>query len=90
LDWTEQGRGGKTEGEREGLGFKLNFIKISNRKLKNFENESCREFENIQLFFKPRVHLSHGLKVTLNSKLLGFELLIISYVKFNEVHFVRY
>jgi hypothetical protein len=39
------------EGERKGLGFKLNFLKILSRKLKNFEHKSCREFENLQLLF---------------------------------------
>jgi hypothetical protein len=48
--WPGQSRGGERrerEGERKGPGFKLNFLKISNRNLKNFEHESCREFENI-------------------------------------------
>jgi hypothetical protein len=50
----EQSRGGERrqrEGERKGLGFKLNFLKISNQNLKNFEHKSCREFENLQLLF---------------------------------------
>jgi hypothetical protein len=51
LDGTEHGRGEKREGVREGSGFKLNFLKISNRNLKNFEHESSREFENLQLLF---------------------------------------
>jgi hypothetical protein len=82
---TGQNRGGERrerEREREGPGFKLNFIKILNRNLKNFEHESCREFENLQLLFELKFHLSQGLKVILNSKLIGFELLVISCVKF--------
>jgi hypothetical protein len=50
----EQSRGGERrerEGGRKGLGFKLNFLKLSNRNLKNFEHESCREFKNLQLLF---------------------------------------
>jgi hypothetical protein len=42
------GEGGET-GERKGPGFKLNFLKILNKNLKNFEHKSCREFEKIQL-----------------------------------------
>jgi hypothetical protein len=54
LYWPEQSRGRerrKREGERKGLGFKLNFLKLSNRNLKNFEHESCRKFENLQQLF---------------------------------------
>jgi hypothetical protein len=51
LDGTGQGRGEKREGEREGPKFKLNFLKISNRNLKNFKHKSYREFENLQLLF---------------------------------------
>jgi hypothetical protein len=51
LDGTEQERGEKREGEREGSGFKLNFLKIPSRNLKNFEHKSCRKFENVQLLF---------------------------------------
>jgi hypothetical protein len=47
----EQGRGEKREGWREWPGFKLNFLKISNRNLKNFEHKIFREFENLQLLF---------------------------------------
>jgi hypothetical protein len=61
------------EGERKGPGFKLMFLKISNKNFKTFEHESYREFEHLQLLFYPKVHLSYGLKVTLNSRLLGFE-----------------
>jgi hypothetical protein len=43
--------GERREGEREGPGFKLNFLKISNRDLKNFKQESCKEYENLQLLF---------------------------------------
>jgi hypothetical protein len=39
------------EREREGIGFKLNFLKILHRNLKNFKHENCREFENLQLLF---------------------------------------
>jgi hypothetical protein len=48
-----QNKGGESEerGEREGPGFKLNFLKISNRNMKNFKYKSCREFENLQLLF---------------------------------------
>jgi hypothetical protein len=71
LDRTEQGRGEKRAREREKRPeFKLNFLTISNRNLKNYKQESCREFENLQLLFYPKVHLSHGLKVILNSELL--------------------
>jgi hypothetical protein len=51
---TRQNKRGKRrerEGERKGLEFQLNFLKISNRNLKNFEHASCREFENLQLLF---------------------------------------
>jgi hypothetical protein len=51
LDGTEQGRGEKREGEREGLGFKLNFLKIPKSNMKNFEYKSCREFKNLQPLF---------------------------------------
>jgi hypothetical protein len=91
-----QGRGEKREGEREGPGFKLNFLKILHRNMKNFKYESCREFENLQLLIYPNVYLSHGLKVILNSRLVGFELLVISCVKHLKLqmvfaaHFVRY
>jgi hypothetical protein len=46
----EQSRGGERrerEGERKGPGLKLNFLKISNRNLKNFKHESCRKFKNL-------------------------------------------
>jgi hypothetical protein len=42
LDGTEHER------EREGLGFKLNFLKILNR---NFENESCRDLKIYDFHF---------------------------------------
>jgi hypothetical protein len=42
---------GEKKREREGPGFKLKFLKISNRNLKNSKHESCREFENLQLLF---------------------------------------
>jgi hypothetical protein len=49
---TGQNRGG--ERRERGRGIKaeiqINFLKISSRNLKNFEHESCREFENLQLF----------------------------------------
>jgi hypothetical protein len=77
-----EGERREREGERKGLGFKLNFLKISNRNLKNFEHESCRKFENLQLLLDAKIYLSHSLKVILNSRLLGFELLVISCVKF--------
>jgi hypothetical protein len=43
--------GRKREEKREGPEFKLNFLKILNRNLKNFEHKSCWEFENLQLLF---------------------------------------
>jgi hypothetical protein len=49
----ESSRGGERrerEEERKGPGIKLNFLKISNRNLKNFEHESFREF-HLQLLF---------------------------------------
>jgi hypothetical protein len=66
---TEQGRGEKREGEREELGFKLNFLKISNRNLKNSKHKSCREFENLQIFlaqssFEPRFKSYFKFKTT--------------------------
>jgi hypothetical protein len=79
----EQSRGGERrerEGERKGSGFKLNFLKISNRNFKNFECESCREFENLRLSFWIKVHLSFSLEVILNLILLRFEFLFISCV----------
>jgi hypothetical protein len=46
-------RGGdrNERGEREGLVSKLNFLKILNRNMKNFDNKSCIEFENLQVLF---------------------------------------
>jgi hypothetical protein len=64
LDGTEQGRA------REGPGFKLNFLKILNRNLKNFKLESCKEFENLRLSFWVKVHLSFSLEVILNLRIL--------------------
>jgi hypothetical protein len=62
-----QNRGGEGGewGERKGLGFILNFLKILNRNLKNFEHRSCREFENLQLSLWIKVHLSFSLEVIL-------------------------
>jgi hypothetical protein len=78
-----QNRGGEireTEGERKGPVFKLIFLKILNKKSKNFEHKSCREFENLQLLFRNNVHLSFSLEVIFNLRLLGFEFLFISCV----------
>jgi hypothetical protein len=77
----EQRTGGEkreTKGERKGPGFKLNFHKISNINMKNFEQKSCREFENLLLSFWIKVHLSFSLKVILNLRLLGFKFLFIT------------
>jgi hypothetical protein len=60
-----QNRGGERrerEGERKKPG-KLNFLKISNRNLKNFKHENCREFKNLQFLFWIIVHLSFSLEV---------------------------
>jgi hypothetical protein len=49
-----QNRGGKRrerEGEGKGPRSKLNFLKISNKNLKNFKHESCREFEIYHFHF---------------------------------------
>jgi hypothetical protein len=83
LCWLEQSRGGarrEREGGRKGPGFKLNFFKILNRNLKNFDHKSCREFENLRLLFWIKVYLSFSLEVILYLRLLGFEFLFISCV----------
>jgi hypothetical protein len=51
---TGQNKGGerKERGEREGLGFKLNFLKILNKNMKNFKHESCR-FVSAKTSFEP-------------------------------------
>jgi hypothetical protein len=42
---------GQNRGGREEPGFRLNFLKVLKRNLKNFEHKSCREFKNLQLLF---------------------------------------
>jgi hypothetical protein len=53
--------------------FQISFSQNFKRKLENFEYESCIEFENLQLSFQAKVHLSYSFKVILNVRLLGFE-----------------
>jgi hypothetical protein len=52
-------------GDRKESEYKLNFLKILNRNLKNFEHESCRKFENLRLSLWIKVHLSFSLEVIL-------------------------